>query len=170
MGGICTVRYIPDAEVIFTEYVEGSFDLKALEITNMESVAISLEGMLIAIYSDGSTVPSTYISLHGGLEPREVFVICTPALSSTISGCDMTSLNLTFTGNDAIELQDFNFNQLDAMRLVDSDEIWGSNVTLRRHCGYGVGRHGGYVNLDDFFATWEQFPENTFDNLGMHCW
>lgn len=91
------------ASLIFSEYIEGNSNNKALEIANLGGSDADLGACAIRRYTNGGTSPSA-ISLSGTLAGGDVFVVCHGSLQGAGMYCDMTSGNLTHNGNDAYDL------------------------------------------------------------------
>ena len=53
------------ADVMITEYVEGSSNNKAIELYNSGDTAIDLAGYKLVRYKDGATVASDMVALGG---------------------------------------------------------------------------------------------------------
>jgi endonuclease I len=104
-----TVSTSLSTELFFTEYLEGSSNNKALEITNKTTRSISLSSYTIKKQSNGSGSWSSGIFLSGTLTSGSKFVIVNSSISSScyplISANLSTSApEMTFNGNDAIGL------------------------------------------------------------------
>jgi hypothetical protein len=158
---------VPTAQLLFSEYVEGSKSNKALEIFALSSG--SLEGCELQTYSNGKTDPSR-LALHGSLETAEVTTLCTKDLAEAEPLRCARSTSLLFNGDDALALscngvlQD-TFGEIG----VDPGESWGTGATvdhtLQRRCSVTHGR----VDLQPPFAIdaeWITFGVDTFSDLG----
>lgn len=96
-------------ELFFTEYVEGSSNNKALELTNKTASSINLSLYSIKKQSNGAGAWSTGITLSGTLPTNGKFVIVNSSIASTCyakttANLSTTSTEMTFNGNDAIGL------------------------------------------------------------------
>lgn len=96
-------------ELLFSEYIEGSSNNKALEIANLTGTAINLSIYKIKKQTNGSGAWSTGLSLSGTLNSGSKFVIvnslialaCYNKASANIS---TAAGEMTFNGNDAVGL------------------------------------------------------------------
>lgn len=145
------------AQLMFSEYVEGSGHNKALEIHNISSDAIDLDAheCRVAMYFNGSEESDLRINLHGTLPAGEVLVLYHEQGDQPDFMDATHSANYAqqggfgwFNGNDAIELV-CGGDVLDLLGEIGSDQYWGRDVTRRR-----VG------------AEWKEFDPNTFNGLG----
>jgi endonuclease I len=96
-------------ELYFSEYLEGSSNNKALEISNATGASKSLTGYVIKKQSNGSGAWSTGITLSGTIANNGKFVIVNSLISSacyttTTANLSTTSTDMTFNGNDAVGL------------------------------------------------------------------
>jgi hypothetical protein len=154
-------------ELMFTEYVEGSGSLKALEIYAIS--AGSLEGCELETYFNGKLVPGT-LALHGELAAGQTQVLCSSALAMAEPALCTRSTNLTFNGDDALVLTCAG-EPLDIIGElgIDPGTGWGEGATadhtLRRRCEVRSGRNDGAVPFDPALE-WSSFAADTFADLG----
>ncbi len=91
-------------ELFFSEYIDGPFKNKVLEIYNPTDSTISLAGYTIKIFQNGAPTPIT-IFLSGSIAPKGTYVVAHfQADSAVLSKADMVSPMMNFDGNDAIVL------------------------------------------------------------------
>ena len=166
--------------VLISEYVEGSGNSKALEIYNPTAEAIDLTAgsYVVQIYANGSSTASTMINLAGTIPSQDVFVLAnSSAAAGILAAADMTSANVTFSGDDAVVLRvgGASGTVLDSIGQVgvDPGSEWGSGVTstadntLRRKATVKVGD----LVVNDAYdpaTEWDGFAVDTFDGLGTH--
>ena len=94
----------PDcSELFISEYVEGTFENKFIELYNPTSSAITLVNYALEIYNNGSNTPNYVINLTGAIPPFDVFVIADPDETFALIP-DQTTNNLSFNGDDVIAL------------------------------------------------------------------
>jgi len=166
--------------VFFSEYVEGSASNKALEIYNGSTGPVSLYEAEILIYVNGSSTPTTTTLLEDILQPGETFVIANPSFLWP-QYVDMFSHNISFNGDDAIELrlldttmdvigrigEDLDLEQAqEAARLAAIDmlsslkaEIGDLNKVVR------IVKLTGYINAVDSFGEHPQVTNGASDLL-----
>ncbi len=96
-------------ELYFSEYLEGSSNNKALEITNTTGTSINLSAYSIKKQTNGAGSWSTGLTLSGNLANNGKFVIVNSLISSACYSTSMANLStsateMAFNGNDAIGL------------------------------------------------------------------
>ena len=97
------------SDLYFSEYVEGSSNNKALEITNRTGASIALSSYSIKKQTNGSGSWSTGITLSGTLANNGKSVIVNSSISSACystasANLSSSSTEMTFNGNDAVGL------------------------------------------------------------------
>ncbi len=130
-------------ELFISEYVEGGYNNKALEIYNPTSAAIDLSGYRIVRYSNGGTTPAA-IGIGGTLQAADVVVIVLDkrdvngtgmdtivfdelrALADTFL-CPVYSVNkmMYFNGNDAVTLETSTGTYIDIFGVIGQDPGYG---------------------------------------------
>lgn len=160
------------ADLLFSEYVEGSGNNKALELYNPTDSAINLASWEIQIYFNGNTNPGLTIDLQGSIAPGANFVFASSQADPAILAVANQTIGAgLFNGDDAITL--LNGGAIaDSIGQIgfDPGSYWGSgdirtaDRTLRRRHGTGVDTDP--YDLYDPAAYFDGFPINTFDDLG----
>jgi endonuclease I/chitodextrinase len=97
------------SELYLSEYLEGSSNNKALEITNKTGVSVSLSGYSIKKQTNGAGSWSTGLNLSGTLANNGKFVIVNSSISSACYSTTTANIStavgeVTFNGNDAVGL------------------------------------------------------------------
>ncbi|WP_081216113.1 ExeM/NucH family extracellular endonuclease [Pseudoalteromonas luteoviolacea] len=174
--GLCSgiVAGSASASVIFTEYVEGSGNNKALEITNFGNSSIDLSTVSIALTANGKKLDEvTPLTLSGTLAAGGSYVLYNNGASDELKALgDVASTATYFNGDDALTLL-VNGVIVDSIGQVGTDpgSSWGSgdtstkDKTLRRK----IGIENGDTVIDNAFDPaneWVGFAKNTFDGLG----
>ncbi len=107
------------AELIISEYVEGSGNNKALEFYNSGSQVLDLSAYRVEIYFNGASAAGRSIDLSGSLAPGKTFVLANgvadPALLALASQRVEGSW---FNGNDAVLLRRRSGEILDSLGQV----------------------------------------------------
>jgi Lamin Tail Domain/Bacterial Ig domain len=166
--------------VLFSEYVEGTANNKALEIYNPSLTPLNLdtEQYVVMGYQNGATAAGYTIALTGSIPAQAVFVLAnSSADASVLAVADMTSGALTFNGNDAVVLRSGGASGtvLDSIGQVGFDPgiAWGTGIvstaehTLRRMATVEEGDTDPSDAYDPA-PEWDGFSQNTFDGLGSH--
>jgi hypothetical protein len=156
--------------VLFSEYVEGSKNYKALELRAF--APSGLDGCRIVTYSNGE-LSEHHVALSGALAPDATLVVCSPDLAELLGPVCTLSATLTFNGNDALVLE-CGGATLDVIGQVgvDPGNAWTNgdastaNATLRRRCSV---THGDVTGSDAFDPEleWRAFSRDDFSGLGL---
>ncbi|MFO1918052.1 SpnA family nuclease [Pseudomonas aeruginosa] len=164
------------AELIISEYVEGSGNNKALEFYNSGSQVLDLSAYRVEFYFNGASAAGCSIDLSGSLAPGKTFVLANgvadPALLALASQRVEGSW---FNGNDAVLLRRRGGEILDSLGQVgfNPGTTWGSGdvQTLDRSLVRKADIRDGDSDPSDAFdpaAQWLGYPRDTFANLGQH--
>ena len=163
------------ADLIISEYIEGSSNNKAIELYNNADTELSLEGYTLGLYSNGSSSIGNSIDLTGTLAANTTYIISNPSAAAAILDiADETSTVTYYNGDDALVLtKDGVIVDSFAQVGVDPGSEWSEggvttvNKTLRRKDSITTGRTDSTANFDPS-EEWEQFDIDTFDGLGSH--
>lgn len=170
------------ADILISEYVEGSSNNKAIELYNSTDTEIDLaaENYILEYYFNGNNSASTSIELTGTISPGGVYVITQSSASFIVQNGgtlnpDLTNGSSWFNGDDAVVLKKGGASGtlVDVIGQIGSDpgSEWGSgdastrNNTIRRKSSVTVGDTKQYDAFDPS-TEWDGFPQNTFDGLG----
>ncbi len=161
--------------LIFSEYVEGTSNRKALEIYNVSGGPQDLSQCSIDRYTNGATFPAATIQLAGTLAVGATWTICnplgvTPTDPSGIPAnlCDATSSAINHNGNDSYDLVcngvivDF-FGELTASPPVGD---FAKDQTLRRNCSVTSGKTMTSFMFDG--TEWSNPPLAVDTFSGLH--
>ena len=120
------------ANVVISEVVEGSASNKAIEVANVGSSAITLDGYNLMIESNGSGTWKNPYDLSGiTLQSGETYVVANSSASDELKALADGFGDVTyFNGNDAISLQKDGV-VVDVLGSVDGEKF-NENVTLKR--------------------------------------
>lgn len=165
------------ADLLISEYVEGSGNNKALEVWNGTGSAVDLTAgdYSVQLYSNGASTAAITIPLSGSLAAGDVFVLAHASANGTIlAQADATSGAGLWNGNDAIALRKGS-TVLDVIGQVGTDPgtQWGTGLastadnTLRRQATICTGDPDG-TDAFDPADEWDGFAQDTFDGLGAH--
>lgn len=152
------------SELLFSEYIEGSSNNKALEIANFTGGSVDLSIYTIKKQTNGAGSWSAGLQLTGSLANGDVFVVGHSSAVATITNvADITTANseITFNGNDAVGL--FKNNVLiDILGIFNSSATYAQNTTLRRKSSVTS------PNTTYTTSEWDSYATDTFDGLGSH--
>ncbi|MBX3245626.1 MAG: lamin tail domain-containing protein [Myxococcales bacterium] len=172
----------PSGNLLITEYVEGSGNNKAIEISNVGTGPATTTGCVLRLFSNGATdATNVFSGFPASLPPGGTFVICHPMASIPAGTCDATSLAVNFNGDDALDLLcggtvvDI-FGEIGDRPPLRMTAPWcgwtggglaTQEMTLRRRCDVSSGRtENGPFNPS---LEWRGFVQDTFCDLGVHC-
>jgi endonuclease I len=153
-------------ELLFSEYIEGSSNNKALEIANNTGASVNLSAYVIKKQTNGAGAWSTGLTLSGTLNNGSKFTLvnssiassCYPTSSANIS---TTATELTFNGNDAVGLFK-NGVLIDIIGTFNGGTAnFAADVTLRRKST--ITAPSTTFNLA---AQWDSFTTDSCTNLG----
>ncbi|MDP5201726.1 endonuclease [Flavobacterium sp. DG2-3] len=152
-------------DLLFSEYIEGSGNNKALEIANNTGSSVNLSAYTIKKQTNGAGSWSTGLALSGTLTTGSKFVIVNSSMSSSCfstsaANISTTATELTFNGNDAVGL----FKNGVLIDIIGTFNGGTSNfaidVTLRRKST--ITSPSTTFNLS---AQWDSFSQDTCNNL-----
>lgn len=147
------------AQLLISEYLEGSSNNKAVELSNLGATPVDLSQYRLALYANGKPLtdtPTNSLALQGSLAPGASLVLANPSANAEIlAKANQTSGNLVFNGDDALVLyrgSDIvdSFGQVG----VDPGTAWVSgsvstlDMTLRRKATVTTGRTDATGSFD----------------------
>ncbi|MGF1760220.1 ExeM/NucH family extracellular endonuclease [Photobacterium sagamiensis] len=170
-GGRSAISMSAQAEILITEYVEGSSYNKAIEITNTGSDEVNLQeaGYVIGLATNGKSEPDKVLELYGILKKNESIVLVNSRSSDELKAKGIVSDVTNFNGDDALIIKKGadivdSFGQLG----TDPGTLWGEgntatqNKTLRRTNLTPRDDASGPFDPSVYFAGHD---EDTFDGL-----
>ena len=166
------------ANLIISEYVEGSSSNKAVELYNTSGAELSLDGYSISLYSNGNgdlASPNNTLALTGTLAANATYVIVNSRAVDELKAKANTESTITFfNGDDALVLTKDgtivdSFGQLgvDPGSAWDEGGVTTANKTLRRKASISSGRTDATSAFNPS-EQWEQFDQNDFSGIGAH--
>jgi RHS repeat-associated protein len=148
------------AQIFFSEYIEGSWHNKALEIYNAGSYAVDLSDITIEKDLDGNNIFNEVFSLKGFLQPKKTYVIVHSKANDILKRrADIICYNqvLNFNGNDQIRLMN---RGLEIDRIgIKGNVFFAEKVTLIRNRG---------INDHVTNEKWLRLPCDYIENMGNH--
>ena len=152
-------------ELLFSEYIEGSSNNKALEIANFTGITIDLAAYKIKKQTNGAGSWSAGLSLNGQLANEAVYIIANSnavVAITSIANQTSTSTELVFNGNDAVGLFK-NGVLIDILGTFNSGSSnFAQNVTLQRKSSITS------PNITYTTSEWNSLATDTFTGLGIH--
>ncbi|WP_439131369.1 endonuclease [Polaribacter sp.] len=177
-------------ELFFSEYIEGSSNIKALEIVNLTDTDIDLSAYSIARQTNGGLNDAEwewFLQLDGIIAAQSVFAIANEAAGESSSSSDP---NVAIAGQFLIDNADYirvhdgdtnfgapiNFNGNDPVGLFKNDVLidiigtydggssnFAKDKTLRRK--RGISQPNTAFDIDN---EWDVYPKDTVDDFGTH--
>jgi endonuclease I len=153
-------------DLLFSEYIEGSSNNKALEIANSTASAVNLSVYTIKKQTNGAGAWSTGLTLSGTLNSGSKFTIVNSAIalscySKSSANISTTATELTFNGNDAVGLFK-NGVLIDIIGTFNGGTAnFAADVTLRRKST--ITSPSTTFNLS---TQWDSFTTDSCTNLG----
>jgi endonuclease I len=152
-------------DLLFSEYIEGSSNNKALEIANNTGNSVSLSAYTIKKQTNGAGSWSTGLALSGTLTTGSKFVIVNSSISSSCFSTSSANIStsgteLMFNGNDAVGLFK-NGVLIDIIGTFNGGTAnFAIDVTLRRKST--VTSPSTTFNLS---SQWDSYTTDTCNNL-----
>jgi endonuclease I len=153
-------------DLLFSEYIEGSGNNKALELANNTGTTINLSAYTIKKQTNGAGSWSTGLALSGTLTTGSKFVIVHNQISSSCyatgsANISTTATELAYNGNDPIGLFK-NGVLIDIIGTFNGGTAnFAADVTLRRKST--VTAPSATFNLS---SQWDSFGVDTCSDLG----
>ncbi len=166
------------ANVVMTEYVEGSSNNKAIEISNLGTtdVLLGAEGYKLSLYSNGATTANAEQALTGKLVPGSSIVIYNNNATDEFKKPEPQGLGsssvINFNGDDVVILSNSSgivdtFGQLGVRKQWQNDAGFNSkDTTLRRLDSVVQGDNNAEDDFTSQMAQWTHFEKNTSNGLG----
>lgn len=179
LGAALNVAHAAPAELLISEYVEGSSNNKAIELFNGTASPIDLAAgnYQLKFYFNGGNSASLTIGLTGTVLPGQTYVIAHASASAALKALaqNASSSSGWFNGDDAIELVKGGV-VIDSIGQKGSDPgtEWGTGLvstadnTLRRKASVLSGRVDSAATFDPALE-WEGFATDDFSGLGTHA-
>lgn len=92
------------AQLMFSQYIDGTANKKGLEIYNPDASTINLAGYEIQQYTNGATSKTATYTLQGNLASKAKFILGRSELQAEIGNKVNQVAGLTFNGDDALVL------------------------------------------------------------------
>ena len=151
------------ADLLISEYIEGSSNNKAVEIFNGTGASVDLAAgnYDLRVYSNG-TNNFTRIDLTGTIANGDVFVVANSSANAAIlAQADQTSGSLSFNGNDPVALAKAS-NNLDVVGTIGVNVTNLADVTKVRLSSVSAG------NTTYTPEEWTNSAADTVSYLGSH--
>ena len=145
-------------ELYFSEYLEGSSNNKAIEISNRTGSSIALSAYSIKKQVNGSTSWTAVATLSGTLANNTTYVVAHSSYALTCGGTiNLKTTNLDFNGNDTVGLFK-NHVLIDIIGTSGSSANFALDVTLRRNVSK--------PRTTYLASEWTSYTVDTCTNIG----
>ena len=175
-------QFTAPTDIFISEYIEGSGNIKAIEIYNPTGLAIDLSNYSFYLANNGSTSPSNSFSTNSILGSGNTYVIANSNADSAILAVADTTSSLTFfNGNDVVWIENNTTSNIVDMfgnRGCNPGSAWTSggnstlNTTLIRQpfvqSGITVDPFNTPCDFPSLAYEWYALPTNNSSNLGIH--
>jgi len=163
------------AELLISEYVEGSSNNKAVEIYNPDAAEADLSVYKIEQYNNGGSTPTASFALSGKLAPGSVHVMAHSTLASALSTRVNQTAGFSFNGDDALTLTRSGVvvDRIGQVGYQPPSGFWGTAVagtkdhTLRRKGSVKAGDTNSTAAFDPS-VQWDAFNVDDFSDLGLY--
>ncbi|WP_168405296.1 ExeM/NucH family extracellular endonuclease [Acinetobacter indicus] len=120
------------AELMFSQYVDGTSNRKGLEIYNPDTTVADLSQYQIKIFSNGSTTAGLTVSLEGVLPAKAEYLVGRSELQLVLGDLVKKIAGLNFNGNDAVVLYKHN-TPVDRFGVLGQTTSWAEGTSLSRN-------------------------------------
>ncbi|MDF3833022.1 ExeM/NucH family extracellular endonuclease, partial [Cupriavidus basilensis] len=163
------------ADLIISEYVEGTSNNKAVELYNPDATPIDLSQYKLQQYNNGATAPTTSFALSGTLAPGAVYVLAHTSMAATLGSRLNQVAAFTFNGDDALVLTRGStvVDRFGQVGVQPAGGAWGTGTsttkdnTLRRKAGLTTGDTDSTGAFDPALQ-WDGFGTDVFTDLGYY--
>lgn len=165
------------SNLVITEYIEGSSNNKALEISNMGTSPVHMKagGYKLSLYSNGGTTPSQELELEGTLPAGASFVVYNASATDAFKKAAPAGIDSAvtyFNGDDAIVLSN-SAGVVDRFGKVGERTIWSNangfsakDKTVRRLASVTQGDTTADGDFTTLMDQYQVFDQDTADGLG----
>lgn len=122
----------PYAEVMMSQYIDGSSNRKGIELYNPDATAVDLSAYQLKVFANGATSANLTVVLQGHLDPKEHYLIGRSELKNVLGDAVRQTANLAFNGDDAIVLYKNNV-AVDRFGVLGSQQNWATGLSLERN-------------------------------------
>ncbi|RMB59757.1 ExeM/NucH family extracellular endonuclease [Tessaracoccus antarcticus] len=106
LASTTTAHAAPASDLMFSVYIEGSANEKAIEVYNPTAAAVDMSAYRISLYVNGKTTTQATLVPEGSLAAGGYYVITNPQAvkADLVAQSDVTSGVTAFNGNDVLTL------------------------------------------------------------------
>lgn len=160
------------AQLMFSQYIDGSANRKGLEIYNPDGSAVNLADYEIQQFTNGSTTKSAAFLLQGTLASKAKYIIGRSELQTEIGSKVNQVAGFAFNGDDALVLL-YKGTPIDRFGRVGekpANNGWGTAITSYQNSLSRIKTKNDVTSIDsttsfDLDSEWSKWSErNAFSN------
>lgn len=174
LGALGAFTYSPwaQAQLMFSQYVDGSSNRKGLEIYNPDGTTVNLADYEIQQFNNGGTVKTATFRLQGSLTSKQKFLVGRSELQAELGSKVNQVAALSFNGDDAVVLV-YKGTPVDRFgRIGERPEAgWGTAVSSMGNSFKRLENENPALSIDataafDLDRSWSAWTNrNDFSNL-----
>jgi predicted extracellular nuclease len=174
LGALGAFTYSPwaQAQLMFSQYVDGSSNRKGLEIYNPDGTTVNLADYEIQQFNNGGTAKTATFRLQGSLTSKQKFLVGRSELQAELGSKVNQIAALSFNGDDAVVLV-YKGTPVDRFgRIGERPETgWGTAVSSLGNSFKRIETENPALSIDataafDLDRSWSAWTNrNDFSNL-----
>ncbi|AMM28981.1 MULTISPECIES: ExeM/NucH family extracellular endonuclease [Acinetobacter] len=174
LGALGAFTYSPwaQAQLMFSQYVDGSSNRKGLEIYNPDGTTVNLADYEIQQFNNGGTAKTATFRLQGSLTSKQKFLVGRSELQAELGSKLNQVAALSFNGDDAVVLV-YKGTPVDRFgRIGERPEAgWGTAVSSLGNSFKRIETENPALSIDataafDLDRSWSAWTNrNDFSNL-----
>lgn len=174
LGALGAFTYSPwaQAQLMFSQYVDGSSNRKGLEIYNPDGTTVNLADYEIQQFNNGGTAKTATFRLQGSLTSKQKFLVGRSELQAELGSKVNQVAALSFNGDDAVVLV-YKGTPVDRFgRIGERPEAgWGTAVSSLGNSFKRIETENPALSIDataafDLDRSWSAWTNrNDFSNL-----
>ncbi len=170
--GASSIFSAAHAQLMFSQYVDGSSNKKGLEIYNPDATTVNLADYEIQQFNNGGTVKTAAFPLQGSLASKQKFLIGRSELQAQLGNKVNQVAGLSFNGDDAVVLL-HRGTPVDRFGRIGERPAagWGTTVFSMGNSFKRIQTDNSVVSVDptspfDLDQSWQAWTDrNDFSNL-----
>ncbi|KYQ85322.1 nuclease [Acinetobacter sp. NRRL B-65365] len=170
--GVSSIFSAAHAQLMFSQYVDGSSNKKGLEIYNPDATTVNLADYEIQQFNNGGTVKTAAFPLQGSLASKQKFLIGRSELQAQLGNKVNQVAGLSFNGDDAVVLL-YRGTPIDRFGRIGERPTngWGTTVFSMGNSFKRTQTENPVVSIDptspfDLDQSWQGWTDrNDFSNL-----
>ncbi|WP_336939704.1 ExeM/NucH family extracellular endonuclease [Acinetobacter pittii] len=174
LGALGAFTYSPwaQAQLMFSQYVDGSSNRKGLEIYNPDGATVNLADYEIQQFNNGGTAKTATFRLQGSLTSKQKFLVGRSELQAELGSKVNQVAALSFNGDDAVVLV-YKGTPVDRFgRIGERPEAgWGTAISSLGNSFKRIETENPALSIDataafDLDRSWSAWTNrNDFSNL-----